>query len=124
NVGVILRRQRPEKSSASPAFFQTNRVAGRQTGLTDARLHGFNVVRDPAGFPYDRFGVEDGVRGPGIVIARLADRARVENSALNQLERLVRLWNSPGDLALIVLVVDDLNVCMTDETQLRMKRFE
>src|SRR5688500_6891405 len=81
-IPIALRAPEP-----SAAHSQTTRQDVRQPSLPDATLRLLDVVLDPRQPQRPRLTVVDGVGGPRVAVARLADGAGVDDEAAPLVQR-------------------------------------
>jgi hypothetical protein len=96
-----------------------------QPRLTDALLHLGDVVFHAARLPGMGFGVENGVRGARVAVARLADRTGVQDRPSVQLERFSHARRFQADaVALFIQQEHALDVRVSHETPVGIEIIE
>jgi len=101
----------------SPSLCQPYCVLLREMRLADALLYLGKVISYAACFPGFGFRVEDSVSRARVTVARLADRARVQDRAFGQGHRLSNARRVQRDaIALLVQLEHALDVGMSYKT--------
>ena len=107
-------------------MFEARDQPFRQVMLAHTPLDSGNVVRHAPGFPDVGFDVEDGVGGVGVLVARLADAAGVDDlaAAVELAALAVGRLNGLGFALLGHHLVDDRLVGVADQAVGRLEMRE